>query len=75
MAETYQYKGQVIEVKTFQKTSNPDTWEPVIFIAGVRHLLTARGDPSKQLFSTEAEAIEYGKKAAESQIDHPTRTH
>jgi hypothetical protein len=74
MAETYEYKGQIIEVKAFRKTSNPETWEPLIFITGVRHLLTATGDPRKQLFSTEAAAIEYGKKAAESQIDHPIRT-
>ena len=74
MAENYQYKGQTIEVNAFKKTSNPDTWEPIIFVTGVRHLLTATGDPPKQLFPTEAEAIEYGKKAAESQIDHPIRT-
>jgi len=74
MAETYEYKGQIIEVKAFQKTSNPDTWEPEIFITGVRHFLTATGDPRKQLFPTEAAAIEYGKKAAESQVDHPIRT-
>ncbi len=74
MAETYEYKGQIIEVRAFQKTSNPDTWEPVIFITGVRHFLTATGDARKQLFPTEAAAIEYGKEAAESQIDHAIRT-
>lgn len=74
MMETYEYAGQRIEIRAHQKTTEPETWDVEVWISGTRHLLSIIGGHSSKQFPTAEAAIEYGKKAAEYILDHPTKT-
>ena len=69
--ETYQYRNQTITVVALRTGSDPDSFEPRIGICGVVKALDASGKYPPQRFSTERQAIEYGKQAAEWMVDHP----
>jgi hypothetical protein len=74
MIETYDYIGLRMEIRTHQKTSDPETWDVEVWISGTRHLLSAFSGYPPKLFPTSEAAIEYGKKAAMDIVDRPTRT-
>jgi hypothetical protein len=59
-------------VKAVQKrTEAPIIWEPEVYIAGSRQLLSTFGKYPPKHFPTAEAAIEYGKKFAEHLVDHP----
>ena len=74
MTETYEYKGQRIEIRANQKTVKPETWEIEIWITGTRHLLTVFDAYPPKLFPTSEAAVTYGKEAAQYIVDRPTKT-
>ena len=74
MIETYEYAGQRVEIRAQQKATEPETWDVEVWISGTRHLLSIFGGYPSKLSPTKALAIDYGKKAAEYILDHPTRT-
>lgn len=74
MEEIYVFKGIAITVRAIKKQIDQEPWEPVITIAGNRHLLNAFDQYPPRLFADAESAIAYGKEAAEFVVDHRTRT-